>query len=105
MTGAEEHALVLESAWSRNACGTPQPANLSEPMPWAGYTAWLSLRTPRLDACTTSAIVGMLLKGHCSKNEHEGASLLADLLLYRTVSGQTRTQLRLLRQCGGGSCG
>ena len=76
MTGAEEHALALESDWSRNAHGTQQPANLSEPMPsvengmetmtsmlWAEYAAWLSLRTLRLGACTTSAIVGVIFKG------------------------------------------
>ncbi len=60
-TGAEEHALALESAWSRNAYGARHTEDLYEVMRsvenrlgtitslrWTEDGAWVSLRTSRL---------------------------------------------------------
>ena len=62
-TGAEEHALALESAWSRNAYGARHTEDLYEVMRsvekrmgtitslrWTEDGAWVLLRTSRLDA-------------------------------------------------------
>ena len=60
-TGAEEHALALESAWSRNAYGARHTEDLYEVMRsvenrlgtitslrWTEDGAWVSLRTSRI---------------------------------------------------------
>ena len=62
-SGAEEHALALESAWSRNAYGTRHTKDLYEVMRnvetrlgtitslrWTEDGAWVSLRTSRVGA-------------------------------------------------------
>ena len=59
-SGAEEHALALESAWSRNAYGARHTEDLYEVMRsvenrlgtitslrWTEHGAWVSLRTSR----------------------------------------------------------
>ena len=62
-TGAQEHALALESAWSRNAYGARHTEDLYEVMRsvenrlgtitslrWTEDGAWVLLRTSRTDA-------------------------------------------------------
>ena len=65
-TGAEEHALALESAWSRNAYGARHTEDLYEVMRsvenrvgtitslrWTEDGAWVLLRTSRIRPVTT----------------------------------------------------
>ena len=69
-TGAEEHALALESAWSRNAYGARHTEDLYEVMRsvenrlgtitslrWTEDGAWVSLRTSRTGAVTASGLL------------------------------------------------